>query len=528
MKRLLLLLSVFILFTILGFSQNTFHYVVESIPYQEFQEEDVIQFNSDDIYSNIIDIPFNFSFYTTQNITEFVIGSNGTVTFDSALANEFQEWNLGFDNPVLLPSEDLPYPGILGPFHDMNNSVSTTGGVYTGITGVYPNRKFYTVFEDIAQFQCEYLFSSSQIVMHEDTGVITVNIKSRPVCEDWNGGLAVLGLQASINDELVGITAPGRNTSAWGSASEAWRFTPIDQFNGFNSIVCDTDSNGSEDFDIDAYKAFISSLLNVDPELDVVSVLDSEGNSVSGTITFVEGDNMPENEYILVLGDNEGFTINFSVLDCSADDDNDGLVNNEEDLNGNGNLNDDDTDADGIPNYLDDDDDGDFVLTNIELVFDDTLNRGGNSPGFLDTDGDNIFNHLDIDDDGDGALSLDEDYNGNGDPTDDDINNNGIPDYLDNDALSIDDISINSTLLSVYPNPVKDNLSIEFASQLNLEGESFTLKIYDYLGRKISQHVSSVNSSLLYVDISYLASGNYVVVVENDSFRKAKKFVKKD
>lgn len=75
-----------------------------------------------------------------------------------------------------------------------------------------------------------------------------------------------------------------------------------------------------------------------------------------------------------------------------ADGDNDTVVNNDEDLNGDGDMTNDDTDGDGIPDFADIDDDGDEVLTR------------------------------------------DEDANGDGDPTNDDSDNDGIPDYLDSDS----------------------------------------------------------------------------------------------
>ncbi|WP_456442613.1 peptidylprolyl isomerase [Psychroserpens sp.] len=74
-----------------------------------------------------------------------------------------------------------------------------------------------------------------------------------------------------------------------------------------------------------------------------------------------------------------------------ADNDNDGVLNKDEDLNGDGEVFDEDTDEDNFPNYLDDDDDGD------------------------------------------GTLTKDEDANGDGDPTNDDTDGDGIPDYLDTD-----------------------------------------------------------------------------------------------
>ncbi|MFN3909367.1 MAG: FKBP-type peptidyl-prolyl cis-trans isomerase [Flavobacterium sp.] len=57
------------------------------------------------------------------------------------------------------------------------------------------------------------------------------------------------------------------------------------------------------------------------------------------------------------------------------DSDRDGVLNIDEDINGNGNLYDDDTDGDGIPDFLDVDDDGDNVLTRREIRF---VNGEGN------------------------------------------------------------------------------------------------------------------------------------------------------
>ena len=73
------------------------------------------------------------------------------------------------------------------------------------------------------------------------------------------------------------------------------------------------------------------------------------------------------------------------------------------------------------------DDDNDGVLSKNEDVDNDGDVRND------DTDGDLIPNYLDIDDDGDGILTRDEDANEDGDPTNDDTDNDGTPDYLDTD-----------------------------------------------------------------------------------------------
>ena len=72
-----------------------------------------------------------------------------------------------------------------------------------------------------------------------------------------------------------------------------------------------------------------------------------------------------------------------------TDSDNDGILDIDEDVNGDNELDNDDTDGDGIPNYLDEDDDGDDVNT------------------------------------------ADEDRDNDGDPTNDDSDGDDVPDYLD-------------------------------------------------------------------------------------------------
>lgn len=84
-----------------------------------------------------------------------------------------------------------------------------------------------------------------------------------------------------------------------------------------------------------------------------------------------------------------------------------------------------DTDGDGTPDYTDEDDDNDGILTISEDA------DGDGDPTNDDTDGDGIPDYLDPDDDGDGIPTISEDANGDGDPTNDDTDGDGIPDYLD-------------------------------------------------------------------------------------------------
>lgn len=92
------------------------------------------------------------------------------------------------------------------------------------------------------------------------------------------------------------------------------------------------------------------------------------------------------------------------------DHDFDGVPSYLEDIDGDGEVFMDDTDEDGIPDYADQDDDGDGTLT-VEEDLED-----------IDPD---------VDSSGDGIL--DNDLDGDGDPTNDDTDGDGIPNYLDTD-----------------------------------------------------------------------------------------------
>lgn len=130
-------------------------------------------------------------------------------------------------------------------------------------------------------------------------------------------------------------------------------------------------------------------------------------------------------QQIISCGDDNNILQNIiDGLNCD-DVDEDGILNENEDVDADGDITNDDTDSDGIPNYLDNDDDGDSIPTSLEDV------DGDGNVTNDDTDSDGIPNYLDNDDDGDGILTIDEDADGDGDPTNDDSDMDGIPDYLD-------------------------------------------------------------------------------------------------
>lgn len=151
--------------------------------------------------------------------------------------------------------------------------------------------------------------------------------------------------------------------------------------------------------------------------IDTLYCDDDDNDGILSINEDINQDGNPEND------DSDGDGVP-NYLDY--DDDDDTLATLSEDADLDGDVMNDDTDADGVPNYLDNDDDGDSLGTKFEDV------NGNGDVLDEDTDGDGIRNYLDNDDDGDGVLTIDEDANGDGDVTNDDTDADGIPDYLDN------------------------------------------------------------------------------------------------
>ena len=102
------------------------------------------------------------------------------------------------------------------------------------------------------------------------------------------------------------------------------------------------------------------------------------GNDGSGSIS--------PNESIL-------FFINLNIV-IRTDYDNDGVLNEYEDLNTDGEIVDDDTDGDFTPDFIDTDDDGDGILTKDENP---DPNGDGNPADAEDSDNDGTPDYLDAD-----------------------------------------------------------------------------------------------------------------------------------
>jgi hypothetical protein len=201
-------------------SGETTSYEVCSIDYTPpfpFNSGTGFSIGTDDVWSPLIDLPFDFCFYGT-NYSQIVVGSNGLISFELAYADGYCPYAFNAN----CPSADLPRNSIFGAYHDIDPSVC--GGASYAILGVAPCRVFVVNYNNVCHFSCNSLHSTSQIVLYETTNAIEVYIEDKETCLGWNSGNALIGIQNAAGS--TGLVANGRQTGPWSASNEAWRFTP--------------------------------------------------------------------------------------------------------------------------------------------------------------------------------------------------------------------------------------------------------------------------------------------------------------
>ncbi|MDO1500384.1 T9SS type A sorting domain-containing protein [Winogradskyella maritima] len=152
----------------------------------------------------------------------------------------------------------------------------------------------------------------------------------------------------------------------------------------------------------------------------------------------------------------------------------------------------------------------------------DTDNDGVTDEKELDYDSDldGITNRLDSDDDNDTILTINEDHNGNGDPTDDDIDGSGIPDYLEAN-ITLSTTPRRQSTFRLYPNPTKsESVSIEFS---NLKNE-YDISLYDLNGKKILERYRLFASDYK-LELKDIQSGLYFLKITTNSKSEIQKLI---
>jgi uncharacterized repeat protein (TIGR01451 family) len=199
------------------------NYTVYPIPYNPdpFVSNNVAPNTQiDDSYSSPIPIGFTFNYFGVD-YTQALISTNGYISFDLNLANDFSPWNI--DAPIANLGGQGLTNSIFAPWQDINPA--NGGMIYYSINGTAPFRRFVVSFYQTPMFSCYSILFSQQIILFETTNIIETHILDKPLCSTWNSGYAIHGLVDASGANTVLV--PGRDyPNVWTANYDSWRFDP--------------------------------------------------------------------------------------------------------------------------------------------------------------------------------------------------------------------------------------------------------------------------------------------------------------
>jgi len=204
--------------------RNTNTYTVTPTPYAPYSyvAGTPIPTTTDDIYSGVITMPFSFCFFG-NSYNQLIIGSNGNVSFNTALAGLFDPWSIS--GPLPGSSGNATYNSIF-----LWKDIYPPGGGGTIVYNTYgtaPCRKFVISYNNLPMFippTCTNR-ATHQIVLHESSNIIDIYIGDHTPCSSWNSGRAITGIQSPTPGTFF-FTAPGQNGTAFTATNQGWRFSP--------------------------------------------------------------------------------------------------------------------------------------------------------------------------------------------------------------------------------------------------------------------------------------------------------------
>jgi hypothetical protein len=133
----------------------------------------------DDRYSGVVPIGFNFNFYGV-NYTQCVIGSNGMINFNTALANTYHPWPIG----AALLGNASARNAICGPWCDMDITTAQGGIVTYATSGVAPFRRFTATWCSMPMYNtgfCPGQRTTTQVILYEGCNFIDVHVRSKTI-----------------------------------------------------------------------------------------------------------------------------------------------------------------------------------------------------------------------------------------------------------------------------------------------------------------------------------------------------------
>jgi gliding motility-associated-like protein len=194
---------------------QTTNYNVTNIPYVTQTNNGTTLSMSDDSQQGPFNIGFNFCFFGTT-YTQFWIGSNGWISFSPAQPTTFTSQTIPTTNGL------VPKNCIMGPWQDWHPGIG--GQIKYQIQGVAPCRKLIVSWVNVPMFSCTSNLGTFHIVIYETTNLIENHIQNKPSCLQWQNGTSVEGVHNLAG--TIGVTVPGRNSTAWVAQNDSWRWTP--------------------------------------------------------------------------------------------------------------------------------------------------------------------------------------------------------------------------------------------------------------------------------------------------------------
>jgi len=194
---------------------QTTNYGVTNIPFVNQTNNGTSLFMTDDSQQGPFQIGFNFCFFGAT-YTQFYVGSNGWISFSPGQPTTFTSQLIPTGN-VLVPKNC-----IMGPWQDWHPGLG--GQIKYQVQGTAPCRKLVVSWTNMPMFSCSSNLGTFHIVIYESTNYIENHIQNKPACLQWQGGTATQGLHNSLG--TIGIATPGRNSTAWTTQNDAYRWTP--------------------------------------------------------------------------------------------------------------------------------------------------------------------------------------------------------------------------------------------------------------------------------------------------------------
>ena len=244
-------------------------YYVDPIPYDPpdptFSLGTRMPISADDEFApSYTNIPYPFYFFGIRK-EQFRLGANGLVTFcDPTLFGSGNHCAYSYSAPLPWPDGTSGGPGsdglnrvrdaIYGVYEDTDPNATNSHhtnpsyGIYYGVQDAYPCRKIICSWNDMAQFSCNNLNCTYQIVCYEGSNIIEVHVQQRQVCTSWQNGIGLIGIQnatgqtqvanpvpsasngsSAINGKPAAFAPTGYNTFNTSVSNVAFRFTPAGQ-----------------------------------------------------------------------------------------------------------------------------------------------------------------------------------------------------------------------------------------------------------------------------------------------------------